>query len=107
MQDEHHEVFTQHPDLASVSDVMRAGWERVALAEQSAADAIRIRRRSLRDRLTEAANRTEWVLLHTQGGKSWRGRIDAVGSDHVLIGPRPVFVTLRSIVAFSVEDGPR
>ena len=96
--------LSQHPDLISIGDTMRARWERVAIAEQEAAEAIRIRRRSIRDRLIDAANRGEWVCIHTHHGKAWRGRVKGMGSDHVLIGQRPVFVALRSIEAFTVGE---
>lgn len=105
MHDRDCDEFSRHPDLISIGDAMRARWERVAIAEQAAAEAIRIRRRSIRDLLTDAANRGEWVCVHTQQGDTWRGRVRGVGSDHVLIGPRPVFVALRSIVALETGSG--
>lgn len=91
----------RHPDLVDITRRLRRQWEQVVDAEQAAARATWRRRRSLRDRLIDAEDRSEHATLWCMDGRSAAGTVQAVGSDHVVIqsGDRHRFVLLHQIVA--------
>ncbi len=62
---------------------MRARIDRTLDAEMEAARAAARRRRSIRDRLLDAEDRSATVSISTLDGSIRRGVVEAVGSDHV------------------------
>jgi len=72
-----------HPDLVHLGRRLRNRLDDTLDAEQYAARAAARRRRSLRDRLLDAEDRTEQVVVSTTDGHVYRGVVDAVGVDHV------------------------
>lgn len=94
----------RHPDLIELSRKLRRQLDTVLAAEQEAAAATLRRRRTLRDRLLDAEDRTEQVVIHTAGNRSWTGRVAAVGADHIMleVSDREVFITLEECVALEV-----
>jgi hypothetical protein len=96
----------RHPDLVEVTRHLRNQWERVVEAEQAAARATWQRRRSLRDRLIDAEDRSEHTTVWCLDGRSPAGTIRAVGSDHVVlrIGHRDRFILLHQIVSVSFDE---
>lgn len=95
----------RHPDLVELSRKLRRQLDSVLAAEQAAAAATLRRRRTLRDRLLDAEDRTERITLHT-ASQSWTGTVAAVGADHVLLqqAEREVFVSLADCVAIEVAS---
>lgn len=93
----------RHPDLVELSRKLRRQLDSVLAAEQAAAAATLRRRRTLRDRLLDAEDRAEQIILHTRA-ESWTGTVAAVGADHVLLdrSDREVFVALSECVAIEV-----
>ncbi len=75
----------RHPDLVDISRTLRRQLDAVLNAEQQAALATLRRRRTVRDRLLEAEDRQEVVDVTLTTGDSFRGRLVAVGADHILI----------------------
>jgi len=57
--------------------------DRTLDAEMAAARAAARRRRSLRDRLLDAEDRSAVLTISTVEGAAHRGVVDAVGLDHV------------------------
>ncbi len=72
-----------HPDLVALGRVLRDRMDRTLDAEMEAARAAARRRRSLRDRLLDAEDRSTVLTISTVEGASHRGVVDAVGLDHV------------------------
>ena len=72
-----------HPDLVALGRVLRDRMDRTLDAEMEAARAAARRRRSLRDRLLDAEDRSAVLTISTVEGVSHRGVVDAVGLDHV------------------------
>ena len=75
----------RHPDLVDISRTLRHQLDAVLDAEQQAARATLRRRRTLRDRLLEAEDRQEVVDVTLTNSESFRGRLIAVGADHILV----------------------
>jgi hypothetical protein len=73
----------QHPDLRRLGRDLRRQLEDTLDAELDAARAAARRRRSMRDLLLEAEDRGDPICLAAADGTRFRGRITAVGSDHV------------------------
>ena len=96
----------RHPDLIDLSRHLRRQWERVADAEQAAARATWLRRRTLRDRLIDAEDRSEHTTIWCIDGRSPSGIVLSVGSDHVVLrtGERNRFILLHQIVSATFED---
>lgn len=94
-----------HPDLELLGRALRERFDETLDAEQHAARAAARRRRSLRDRLLEAEDRTEQVVLSTVDGHFCRGVVDAVGADHVVVvdGDTERFVAIAHIVALEAR----
>lgn len=74
-----------HPDLERLGRRLRNRFDDVLDAEQAAAVAAARRRRSLRDRLVEAEDRRDTVVLTTVDGQVHRGAVHAVGVDHLVL----------------------
>jgi len=94
-----------HPDLVRLGRRLRNRLDDTLDAEQSAARAAARRRRSLRDRLLDAEDRTEQIVVSTTDGHVYRGVVDAVGVDHVVIvdGDIERFVAVQHIVTLEVR----
>lgn len=94
----------RHPDVVEVSRKLRRQLEQVLDAEQRAAAVVARRSRTLRDRLLDAEDRGELVVVHCNGGRSWSGRVIAVGADHVVVAQRATdrFILLHHVVALEV-----
>ncbi|HHC08515.1 MAG TPA: DUF2642 domain-containing protein [Actinobacteria bacterium] len=95
----------RHPDLERLGRVLRDRLDDTLDAEQHAALRAARRRRTLRDRLVEADDRTEQVVLSTADGHFYRGTVDAVGVDHVVIldGDIERYVAIAHIVAMEAR----
>ena len=94
-----------HPDLAALGRRLRARMDETLDAEQAAARAAALRRRSLRDALLMLEDRAEDVALHTADGNVHRGTLSAVGVDHVEIRRERTrfLVSLPHLVSIEVE----
>ena len=75
----------RHPDLIEISRRLRLQLSQMLEAEQEAA-AITLRRRStIRDRLLDAEDRNESVLITSIDGRDRSGTVGGVGVDHVVL----------------------
>jgi hypothetical protein len=94
-----------HPDLVHLGRTLRNRLDDTLDAEQSAARAAARRRRTLRDRLLDSEDRTEQVVLSTADGHIYRGVVEAVGVDHVVLidGDVERFVGITHIVALEIR----
>lgn len=90
-----------HPDLERLGRSLRNTLHETLDAEQTAARAAALRRRTLRDRLIESEDRDEEVVVVTVDGHVARGAIDAVGVDHVVLrdGPRERIIATTHIIS--------
>lgn len=95
----------RHPDLERLGRTLRDQLDDTLEAEQTAARAAARRRRSLRDRLLEAEDRAEQIVVSTSDGHLYRGLVDAVGADHVVLldGNTERFVATHHIVAMEAR----
>lgn len=75
----------RHPDLVEISHTLRRQLDAVLVAEQQAARATLRRRRTIRDRILEAEDRSEAIDITLTTGKTFSGHVVAVGADHILI----------------------
>lgn len=91
---------TAHPDLAALGQTLQARFDRVVEAERRAAALAARRGASLRDRLLEAEDRGYGAEVITFDGGRHRGRLEAVGADHLeLAGAHGRVVVALSAVA--------
>ena len=74
-----------HPDLVRLGRSLRNHLDDTLDAEQAAARAAARRRLTLRDRLLDAEDRSDPIVVSTIDRGVHRGVIDAVGVDHVVI----------------------
>ncbi len=74
-----------HPDLARLGRRLRSQLDDTLEAEQHAARAAALRRRSLRDILLEAEDRAAAAVITCSNGELYRGIVVAVGADHVSV----------------------
>jgi hypothetical protein len=90
----------RHPDLVEISRTLRHQLDAVLVAEQQAARATLRRRRTIRDRLLEAEDRSEAIDITLTTGKTLSGRLVAVGADHILITDQhtETYVDLNHVV---------
>jgi hypothetical protein len=95
----------RHPDLEQLGRTLRHQLDDTLEAEQLAALASARRRRTLRDRLIEAEDRVEQVVLFSLDGHAYRGTVEAVGVDHVVIldGDAERYVATGHIAALEVR----
>jgi hypothetical protein len=79
---------------------MREQYDDVLESEQLAARDARNRLRSLRERFLEAEGRSETAIIHGTDGQVYRGTVETVGSDHVLLrdSNRELFVAIALVV---------
>ena len=95
----------RHPDLERLGRSLRDRLDDTLESEQTAARAAALRRRSLRDRLLEAEDRAEHIVVSTSDGHVYRGLVDAVGADHVVLvdGGTERFIATLHIVAMEAR----
>ncbi|MEA2009793.1 MAG: DUF2642 domain-containing protein [Actinomycetota bacterium] len=74
-------------------------------AEQAAARAAARRRQTLRDHLLDSEDRTEQIVLSTADGHLYRGVVEAVGVDHVVVidGNVERYIAIAHIVAMETR----
>ncbi|MDX1690067.1 MAG: hypothetical protein R3290_03480 [Acidimicrobiia bacterium] len=75
----------QHPDLVVVGRRLRTRLDDTLDAELAAARAAAARRRTLRDLFLDADDAGRTVVATTVDGFVHRGRVTAVGADHVVL----------------------
>ncbi|MEN8113621.1 MAG: hypothetical protein ABFS21_04485 [Actinomycetota bacterium] len=94
-----------HPDLVRLGRSLRNRLDDTLDAEQAAARAAARRRLTLRDRLLDAEDRTDSVVLSTTDGGVYRGIVDAVGVDHIVMldGDVERIVSITHIVALETR----
>ena len=94
-----------HPDLQRLGRSMRSQLDETLDAEQEAARAAARRRMTLRDRLLESEDRSEQVILATSDGHVYRGVVEAVGIDHIVVSDEDVdrYVAIAHIVALEAR----
>lgn len=91
----------RHPDLVEISRELRLRFEAVLDAEQEAAATRLERTKTLRDRLIEAHDREESVVVTTVGSAMFSGTVEAVGVDHIIVDS--VCLSLFHIVAVDLR----
>lgn len=91
----------RHPDLETLGRTLRDRLDETLNAEQSAARSAARRRRTIRDCLLEAEDRTDAVVISAADGHTYRGVVDAVGVDHVVLvdGHRITRVAISHVVS--------
>ena len=91
----------RHPDLERLGRTLRDRLDETLNAEQSAARSAARRRRTLRDCLLEAEDRGETVVMSAVDGHTYRGFVDAVGVDHVVLvdADRSIRVAISHVVS--------
>ena len=94
-----------HPDLERLGRALRDRLDETLVAEQTAARAAAQRRRTLRDRLLESEDRSAVVVVTATDGHTYRGVVDAVGVDHIVLteAGRFTYLALAQIVAMDVR----
>ncbi|MEN8040491.1 MAG: hypothetical protein ABFR95_03215 [Actinomycetota bacterium] len=94
-----------HPDLEHLGRTLRGRLDETLDAEQSAARSAALRRRTLRDRLIEAEDRNEQVVMCGTDGHIYRGNVAAVGIDHVVLSDSGYerFVVLAHVVSMEAR----
>jgi hypothetical protein len=94
-----------HPDLERLGRSLRYRLDETLDAEQSAARAAALRRRTLRDRLIEAEDRREDIVFVTVDGHITRGTVVAVGVDHAVVADGSVdrYVALAHVVTLEAR----
>ena len=94
-----------HPDLQRLGRSLRSRLDETLDAEQSAALSAARRRRSIRDVCLEAEDRAAHIIVTTVDGQLSRGRVAAVGVDHVVLADREIerAVVLAHIVALELR----
>lgn len=95
----------RHPDLEHIARRLRGQYDEVLEAEQHAALAASRRLRSLRDRLLEAEDRGEQAIASCSDGQRYRGLVEAVGTDHVVLSEegRTRFVSIGHVVGIEFQ----
>jgi Protein of unknown function (DUF2642) len=84
---------------------MRSQLDETLDAEQAAARAAARRRMTIRDRLLEAEDRSEQVVVAMSDGQMYRGAVEAVGLDHIVISDAEFnrYVAIAHIVAMEAR----
>jgi hypothetical protein len=95
----------RHPDLENLSRELRNQLDDTLDAEQAAARSATVRRRTLRDRLLDAEDRSEQIVLATSDGHFYRGTVGGVGVDHVVVvdGSAERFISIAHIVSLEAR----
>jgi hypothetical protein len=93
-----------HPDLERLGRTLRDRLDETLIAEQSAARSAARRRRTLRDSLLESEDRSDTLVMSAIDGHTYRGVVDAVGVDHVVLtdGGRSTHIAISHIVSMAV-----
>ena len=94
-----------HPDLERLGRTLRSRLDETLDAEQAAARMAALRRRTIRDRLIEADDRAQDLVLATVDGHFARRHVSAVGVDHVVIedSGREIYVAIGHIVTLEAR----
>jgi hypothetical protein len=94
-----------HPDLMRLGRSLRNRLDDTLDAEQAAARAAARRRQTLRDRLLDSEDRTEQIVVSTADGHLYRGLVDGVGVDHIVVidGNVERCIAIAHIVAMEVR----
>ncbi len=89
-----------HPDLQRLGRTLRNRLDETLESEQEAARSAAFRRRTIRDRLIEAEDRGERMILATTDGQVTSGTVTAVGVDHVVLsdGVRDRYIAIGHLV---------
>ena len=90
-----------HPDLERLGRTLRDRLDETLDAEQSAARSAARRRRTLRESLPESEDRSDTVVVSAVDGHTYRGVVEAVGVDHVILvdSGRSTYVAILHIVS--------
>jgi hypothetical protein len=93
-----------HPDLERLGRTLRDRLDETLIAEQSAARSAARRRRTLRDTLLESEDRSDTVVMSAIDGHTYRGVVEAVGVDHVVLidSGRFTHIAISHIVSLGV-----
>lgn len=94
----------RHPDLERLGRTLRDRLDETLNAEQSAARSAARRRRTLRDSLLESEDRSDTIVISAIDGHTYRGVVDAVGVDHVVLvdGDRSTHIAIHHIVSMGI-----
>jgi hypothetical protein len=94
-----------HPDLVQLGRSLRNRLDDTLDAEQAAARTAARRRQTLRDRLLDSEDRIDQIVLSTADGHLYRGVVDAVGVDHIVVidGDVERYIAIAHIVAVEVR----
>lgn len=94
-----------HPDLTRLGRRLRNELDDTLEAEQLAARAVARRRRTVRDLLLAAEDQGRVAVLSGSDGQLYRGVVDAVGADHVVLvdESRERVVALAHVVGFEIH----
>ncbi len=95
----------RHPDLVRLGRTLRDQLDETLDAEQHAARAAARRRRTLRDALLTGEDRGQLAKISCLDGQLYRGVVEAVGADHVVLRDGDVerSVALAHIVALDLD----
>ena len=93
-----------HPDLERLGRTLRDRLDETLIAEQSAARSAARRRRTLRDSLLESEDRSDTVVMSAIDGHTYRGVVEAVGVDHVVLvdSGRSTHIAISHIVSMGI-----
>ncbi|NQV06297.1 hypothetical protein HQ535_07085 [bacterium] len=94
-----------HPDLIAVGRRLRQRMDETLEAEQHAARAAAMRRRTIRDLLLEAADRE--ASASVLAGTEWcAGSVEVVGADHAILtaGGRSRVVALAHLAVIELRQ---
>jgi hypothetical protein len=92
----------RHPELARLGRTLRRRIDDTLDAEQAAAEAAARRRRSLRDVLLSAEDRTDTLIVTSSDGVVRTGIVSSVGIDHLTLTDdhdRTTVVAIDHVVA--------
>ena len=94
----------RHPDLERLGRTLRDRLDETLNAEQSAARSAARRRRTLRDSLLESEDRSDTVVMSAVDGHTYRGLVEAVGVDHVVLvdSGRSTHIAISHIVSMGI-----
>ena len=94
----------RHPDLEDLGRTLRDRLDETLNAEQSAARSAARRRRTLRDSLLESEDRSDTIVMSAIDGHTYRGVVEAVGVDHVVLvdGGRSTHIAIHHIVSMGI-----
>lgn len=93
-----------HPDLERLGRTLRDRLDETLNAEQTAARSAARRRRTLRDSLLECEDRSDTVVVSAIDGQTYRGIVEAVGVDHVVLvdSGRATHIAIAHVVSMGI-----